>query len=200
MGWGARFAGVVVTGALLSAAGCGAGPEGQALPAAASDPTASPSLSPPAPSPSPSPESTPEPTRPEGAGQEDLAGAQAFALYWIAIANHALASGDVSTLRKISADSCKTCTARIDDIEKAYEDGGRIEGGALLATDSSGAPVEQGTTPSIAVDVDVSAEKIVNRAGHVADQFPKDRIRMIFFLDRTDSSWKVARITLGSKP
>ncbi len=174
MGWGARFAGVLVAGAVLaSAAACGgAGPEGQALPAATSGSSAEPSETPTATAgPTKSPEPSPaDSSMPVAARDHTAKGAEAFVRHWITVANEAFATGDVGPWRALGLAACKSCEKRIAAVEKTYGTGGRITGGKLEAEDVAGTPLKAGETPQVLVEVAVSREVHLDSAGKTVSE------------------------------
>jgi hypothetical protein len=200
MGWGARFAGVVVVGALLSACG-GAGPEGQVLPAVSPETSAEPSPGPsdassPA-SANPSPEATGGADLPPAASQHSAKGAEAFVRHWIAVANDAFAHGEVEQWRELGLSTCKSCDKRIAAVEKTYKSGGRIEGGQLAIGDVAATPVRNNERTLVLAKVTASRETHIDVSGRSVSDHPGSPLRFVFYLDWRDSAWKVAEIQLG---
>ncbi len=197
MGWGARFAGVVVAGAVLSVGGCGAGPEGQALPAATSDSTPDPSPSASRTSASPSPTSHQPTAVPVSAPGHSAKGAEAFVRHWIDIANKAFRTGSVDDWRALNASSCETCKARLHDVEESYGAGGRIDGGELTVVDLLPSPIEDDELVLVVADLKVSAEKRITAADKVTAEFPANDTRLVFYLAWEDDSWLVSRLKVA---
>ncbi|MDQ0708383.1 hypothetical protein QFZ52_001035 [Arthrobacter woluwensis] len=73
----------------------------------------------------------PVPVMPEAAKKETPDGAKAFVGYWVAMLSYAYETGDVTTLKKLSASACNGCQASIASIEHAYSNGGWLEGGKV---------------------------------------------------------------------
>ena len=70
------------------------------------------------------------PVMPEEAKADTKAGAIAFVKYYIALINHAQATGDVDALAKVEGPDCKSCAEGRDYLKKIYGSGGHISGGA----------------------------------------------------------------------
>lgn len=73
----------------------------------------------------------PVPVMPEAAKKETPEGAKAFVEYWVAMLSYAYETGDVTTLKKLSTSACNGCQASIASIERAYSNGGWLEGGQV---------------------------------------------------------------------
>ena len=115
-----RLLAAVTSAALLAVAGCtsDASPEPAPLPTESASPgeTSRPSPS--------------APTLPPEAQGTSPAAAKAFARHYVDAVNYGMASGNVSLLRALSARDCSVCDRIIGEIEAAYSDGGRLEGGS----------------------------------------------------------------------
>ncbi len=201
MGWGARFAGVLVAGAVLaSAAACGgAGPEGQALPAATSGSSAEPSESPaagPVQTDSSSPTVSPDPSGSTLAAHS-VEGAEAYVRRWITLANAAFASGDVESWTDMAEPSCKACAARADDVVKAYADGGSIDGGKLEIADMVSTPIRDDAVHLVTVDADASPEVHRDSDGKVLSKDAGGPVKLVFFLRWSGSAWSISEVKVG---
>jgi hypothetical protein len=93
--------------------------------------------------PSKAPLSAPATTTSSAPGPPDLPveatkptreGAAAFFRYFWAVYNHAYASLDTRTLRRIYEPTCKSCQGAVDDIEGAANRGSRFVGGTVAVT------------------------------------------------------------------
>lgn len=71
-----------------------------------------------------------EPTKPDVVSKKSKAGAIAMAKYYWRVVNYAQASGDTGPLVWIAADTCRSCTRGKNWIDKVFNHGGKIIGGA----------------------------------------------------------------------
>jgi hypothetical protein len=95
------------------------------------DPKVSPSPTPSSPVTSPVSTTPTPPALPDAAKANTKAGAIAFVRHYIDVFNVAQESGDGSAFRDLSATDCSDCRAVLQGLERIYEAGGHIEGGAL---------------------------------------------------------------------
>jgi hypothetical protein len=204
MGWGARFAGVLVAYAVLSACG-GAGPEGQTLPAATAEATADPSGTPrPSAAASPGPTSSETPTPldaggvPAAGAEHSAKGAEGFVRQWISAANDAFAGGNTVRWRALSLPSCKSCEKRAAAVEKTYKLGGRIEGGQLTVRDVAATPIRVGERTVVLAKVTASRETHLDESGKTVSDHAGSSLRLVFYLNWADGEWRVAEIQLGT--
>jgi hypothetical protein len=84
------------------------------------------------PEPNFAPSSSPSPTRssspaPEAWEVKSEDGAVAFARHWVDVFNDAQESGETSTLRAISTDSCVSCDGFAGQLEDLYNGGGTLD-------------------------------------------------------------------------
>lgn len=70
-----------------------------------------------------------EPALPEAATKATEDGARAFIAYYWDLINYAQVTGDVKTLKRVSAPNCRGCAGGITGVEDLYQDGGHAEGG-----------------------------------------------------------------------
>lgn len=64
-------------------------------------------------------------------------GLEAAVGHWVALLNHAVATGDTAALKEFSAAGCSLCQERIDAIDQAYAEGGSIADGQFSIADIS---------------------------------------------------------------
>jgi hypothetical protein len=74
----------------------------------------------------------PPPEMPRVAKANSLAGANAFASYFLEVHNYAMRTGRTDELRRVTAPECFTCLATPALIESTYRSGGRIAGGQWI--------------------------------------------------------------------
>ncbi|WP_051486300.1 DUF6318 family protein [Nocardioides sp. J54] len=94
---------------------------------------------------SPTPETPEEPALPDAATKATKAGARAFITYYWDVVNYAQATGDVSTLKKLSAPTCDTCKGFVANVQEHYAAGGVIVGGENRARITQVAKVSTST-------------------------------------------------------
>lgn len=218
MGGVARFAGVgiLVVGALLpglSGCGGGAGPEPQLLSAAggapapradatrepaAATPTAAPDMVPAVPDASPEDVQDDVPDDvPEEAREHTAEGAEAFARHFIASYNSALRTGVTETLSGLGREGCDSCDAYVEQIDKAYADGGRIVGGRVSVLSSAAPALREGSEVLVEMRVSVARQEILAEDGSTITTFPAERSTLVFYPLWTDDGWVLDEIKLG---
>ena len=182
MGWGARFAGILLTGALLAGCGGGAGPEPRALVAATADPTGQPTTE-------PTTEPTGEPSAEPSVARES---ATEFVRRWISLANTAFASGEVGGWAALNAAGCASCAKRVAAVRETYGAGGRIDGGRLEVVSLA---AEDG--PSVVAELTATPERHLAADGRTRSSADGGPLTLVFYLDRRDGGWRVTEIKLG---
>lgn len=143
---------------------------------------------PPITSASPSPSVVPMPSE---AAAETPEGAAAFARYWIATLESALATGDASQLRSLSGPTCSSCTNLIGAAEDVKAQGQSIEGAGFAVDFAEAPPLEEG---EVVVELRYrrASGKLLNSQGEVVSQIaPEGPINAQMRLSRQGSSWIV---------
>ena len=167
---------VVGAAVALLLAGCGGDPKADPSPSTSASPSASAAPTPTA------------PVMPEAATMAGTAGAIAFVKYFVAVINHATATGDTSPLRDASLTMCKSCEAVIGKIEELYSSGGRREGGAWRLVEVR--ITHAGRPWRVAGHVTYAAQRIV-RPGKPTEAIAGGDYDMEFALSRQDGKWQV---------
>jgi hypothetical protein len=134
---------------------------------------------------------------PDVAKRHSPEGAEEYVRHWVAAANEAFGTGEVQQWRQLSEPSCKSCNARMDDVEKAYGAAGRIEGGLLQIKNVVATPLRPDSVPLVSVDAVASPESRFDRSGKILSKDAGGRVKLVFFLRWHDSSWSVAEIKVG---
>ena len=175
---------LLVLTALVGLAGCsGSDP--------AVTPTALPPLSPAVASPtvSPPPSAVPVVTKPPEADAATAAGAEAFARYWMAVADQAFATLDSAPLDRISGHQCATCQSYIESIERSSGNRERYDGGRIAVEDAAATPLS-GRSAVVLLTYDVTELRVYDERGALIDTVPaKKRVALNFTLQRTGSGW-----------
>ncbi|WP_177191308.1 DUF6318 family protein [Flavimobilis marinus] len=94
----------------------------------------------PTPTPAPVVSRPPVPEAPEPPAEmkgTDALAAIETAEYFVEALNHALASGETTTIESLAADECGPCTMLITDIDNLYETGAWQEGGQISVKDAT---------------------------------------------------------------
>lgn len=184
-----RFAVAVAAVIAFGAACTGDEPSPSPLPTSSSPATSS------TPSTAPTPGSTPTPSPPAPpalARQDSPAGAEAFAVYYLLSQDYANRTGDTRLLRTLGR--CKGCEKVAAGIERFYDEGGRVEGGALRVTDSDVVSHLPRKAALIAIMYDQAAGRLISRNGQKESAPAKVGNRVIATLARQSTSWMVANI------
>lgn len=177
----AVFVTVVVVGLVVGlVGGCGGTPD-------ASPPTS------PSPSASRTASATPTaPVMPDAARENTKAGAVAFVKFYIAAFNHAQATGDVSTLKKLGANGCVSCNGVVRTIAATYRRGGHAEGGDWFVTGHEAVPSVRGTW-----EVDIAGKfkpsTVYSRASDRIGKRAHGGPALTSFYVKHDLDWEVVR-------
>jgi hypothetical protein len=177
---------VVGVALLLALAGCGGDPK--------ADPSPSQSVTTPA-STTPSP-----PVMPEAAKANTKAGAVAFVKYYIELINHAQATGDTQPLKDVEDPGCTSCTRARGALDKIYEAGGSISGGALSFRYGSIAPSPRFKGWLVSGTLRFAPQSVIAKAGNAAKDFSGGSAPVNAFVSRHNEShqWRVMDWTRGS--
>lgn len=170
----------------LLVAGCQSNPEPAPLPSPTPSPT---------PSSSPSP-TVAAPTLPPEARGTSTASAKAFVRHYVALINHATASGDTKGLRSHAAADCSSCTNIADRLDEIYGAGGFIRSNGWRIQSIIPVANQPRTTPALQLAVALSPQRVVEREGGPVRSFEGGRQPMTIFLERLSRSWRVARMDL----
>lgn len=88
-----------------------------------------------------------EPTPPAAMERRDVAGAEAFVKYYFELLTFAVHSGETAPARAVALDDCASCRGALRAIERIHAAGGRVTGGAMVATDigisAAGSPTDK---------------------------------------------------------
>lgn len=140
-------------------------------------------------SPSPTP-----PTMPPEAEGTSPAAAKAFVRHYFDQINYAALTGDTATLRALSTDDCESCDAIASNVERIYNDGGRIteENWAVKSVDVLRAADGAAT---LSVGARIGREVIVGADG---ENTVKDggKQPMTVFLTAETGKYRLARLDL----
>ena len=141
---------------------------------------------PPVPSASPSPSVVPMPTV---AAAETPEGAAAFARYWMAVLESALATGDSSQLRALSDPACGGCANLIGAVESG-QPGETIRGANFVVEFAEAPPVGQGETV-VTLRYRRTAGELVPPSGQPTPIAAEGPIDAEMRLSHMDSTWIV---------
>lgn len=152
-----------------------------------------PSASEAAPSPSASSEPSEAPTvaappLPELATQQTPEGAVAFTEWWFETLNYATATGDTEALREASDPGCGTCQNYLDEIDGAYQNGGRIDGGIFSVQVQPAGEVQQ-LGVRVAVFADVSSMHIFDSEEAEVETFVAESAVITFSALKSGAGW-----------
>ena len=173
-----------ICGALcLLLAGCGGSPEPKPPPKAE-------------PSTSPSPSATP-PVMPAAAKEKTKAGAEAFVRHYVALLNHAQATGEVDPMRAVESPSCKSCRSVQDDLTKLYGSGGHIEGGAWTLSQVIGVDPTPNGGRNVALVVTFGPQEVVRPEPAPAQHLKGGSLPLTMQLSTDPAGWRVAEWTRG---
>ena len=154
---------------------------------------AAPASLPPLPAPSsaiPSPTATPAAVlKPKIADEATPAGAEAFARYWMLVADAAFASLNPAALERLSGPRCATCMSYIASIRESGDNGERYEGGKITVKSAAATPLSARSS-SVLLTYDVTVLRVYDRSGQLIDTVPEKRRAILNFeLQRQGSGW-----------
>jgi len=104
---------------------------------------------------SPSPSAVPQPTMPAAAKQHTREGVEAYARYFVDVANYAQRTGDTRGVQSLAGPDCATCAQYVADVKEWYRVGS-VRGGLLTITRVHTPAFRKGFSPVSLLDVDVS--------------------------------------------
>jgi Family of unknown function (DUF6318) len=168
----------------LALAGCGG------------DPKADPSPTPSSPATSPVSTTPSAPALPDEAKANTKAGAIAFVRYYIALINHAQATGDVDALAAVEDPGCRSCISARQTLGDIYQSGGHIEGGALDASIGGASPRPDLKGWTVIVTARFGPQDVVRSDG--ATHLKGGRSLITFVVRHSEESWTVLQWSRGS--
>lgn len=177
-----RFA--VGAALVLALAGCGGDPK--------ADPTSTPS----APVTTPASTTPSPPVMPEAAKADTKAGAIAFVRHYVALINHAQATGDVDVLSAVESATCMSCQRVRDTITNIYGSAGRIQGGDWNAQIRSAETRPDLEAWSVFADVWYGPQTVVRSTG--TSHLNGGKGPMTFVVRSVEGEWIVIRWSRGS--
>jgi hypothetical protein len=169
---------VVAVGA-LAMAGCQANPAPPPLESTSSSPT-----------PSPSPTIT-APTLPAEAQGTSKAAAKAFVRHYIALMNHAVATGHVNPLSDASDPGCSSCAAVVQQVDSVYNAGGSIESEGWQIASIRPVPGTPRARPQFDVGLLMSPQNVIEHSGADVTTYDGGKLPASFTLIRQGSEWRV---------
>lgn len=141
---------------------------------------------------------SPSPTTPtrEPWERKTGAGAVAFAKHWMETFSAAMNSGDTSSLERLNAQTCATCTGVVDRIDSIYAAGGsyRSQGWRVQQAD---AEVSSGVSATVAMSVHRTAEVFRGSANAAPERNPASQASYSAHLTWSNGSWTMARLDLA---
>ena len=136
-------------------------------------------------------------TKPPEADKATAAGAEAFARYWIAVADEAFATLNSSSLAKISGPKCATCQSYIESIERSSRNRERYAGGQISVKEAAATPLS-GATAVVLLVYDVTELRVYDERDALIDTVPaKERVSLNFTLRRRGSTWIAKQLLLA---
>jgi hypothetical protein len=154
-----------VVGLAGGVAGCTNYPEPSHLPTPTETVTPSPSPTP-TPTPTPDAASVP-PERPAAMDVVDSAGAEAVAVYFLALVPYANATGDLADLASLSHPECIFCASVQDGVETLVAAGQHTVGGTPTVASVTSLEVDPGRWWTVNVDLDQEPQQVLDTSGTV---------------------------------
>jgi hypothetical protein len=112
---------------------------------------------------------------------------------WVEAQNEAMASGDTTSVRALSAQPCRACEGLIDPIEKVYAAGGYFATKGWYVNSAKQGRSNDGSA-LVNAAVTIAGGKTVNAAGQEPVVYAMDRNIIRFKLVRDSSQWLVSFI------
>jgi hypothetical protein len=168
----------VAVGALVLV-GCQANPAPPPLESTSTSPTASPTPT------------AAAPTLPVEAQGTSKAAAKAFVRHYIALINHAVATGETTSLLEASDPECSSCEAVIERVDNVYSAGGSIRSEGWRVMSIRPVPGVPRTQPQFDVGVSMSPQRVVEHQGAEVTIYEGGKLPATFTLVRPGSEWLV---------
>jgi hypothetical protein len=128
------------------------------------------------------------PPLPPEATEQTPEGAVAFTEWWFDTLNYATQTGDTDALRAASDPECGTCQSYIEEIESAYEAGGRIDGGLFeVQVEPAGALEDLGVR--VPVFAASQPTQIYDGAGQVVTEYAAEVAVITFTALLVEGGW-----------
>ena len=177
----------LVTACLMGAVACsGDVPDAVPSPSASStSPTATATAS-------PSPTAV-APTLPPEAMERTAVGAEAFARFYFDTLNHAVVTGDVAALDRLSREECQACIHNRGFALEPYETGGHWDGAQLrLLSMAAPPPTDGGATVTLRLEQESGIRKHGDGSTELMEAVPPFSANMYLVWD---GLWRVAELT-----
>jgi hypothetical protein len=142
------------------------------------------------PTPSPSPTAA-APTLPAEARGTSQAAAKAFVRHYIALMNHAVATGESTALSDANDPECSSCAAVIERVDSVYRAGGSIRSDGWRVTSIRPVPGVPRTRPQFDVGLTMSPQRVVEHQGAEATTYEGGKLPATFTLVRQGNDWVV---------
>jgi hypothetical protein len=178
-----------VAGLTGGLAGCTNDPEPAHLPTPIEAVTPSPT-----PTPTPDPASVP-PERPAAMATVDSAGAEAVAVYFLALVPYANASGDLTDLASLSHPECIFCASVRDGVEALVAAGQHTVGGTPTLASVTSLEVDPGRWWTVNVDLVQEPQQVLDTSGRVVtDMAENAAYHFDVAVVRDDDHWLVRAV------
>ena len=165
-------------------ASCDSAADGEPTPAPVPSTTTATTSAPPSPS---------APTMPADAQGTSAKAAKAFVRFYIALINHAMATGETTELRAASADGCESCNAVIGRVEDVYAQGGHIKSKGWAVRSIQLVPGTAGAHPSLDIGLRLSPQRVYKAPDAAPERFPGGRLPITIGLEQIGSRWQVTQ-------
>ncbi|KRF17033.1 hypothetical protein ASG90_06775 [Nocardioides sp. Soil797] len=130
-----------------------------------------------------------EPAAMSGSGAK---AAKAFIEYYWAVATHAEATGDTTTLRELAGDACRPCDRQASRIERIHDDGGSISGGTSEVAGLQVLDQADGAAAyDVIVDLRTATRSVVESRGAEPVAEPARYETVDVTVSRDDDHWQV---------
>ncbi|MCW2759475.1 MAG: hypothetical protein JWO46_3221 [Nocardioidaceae bacterium] len=137
----------------------------------------------------PSPSASGAPTMPAEAKGTDAEAAKAFVQHYLAVLSYATSTGDVSDLKRLGLDSCKSCQNVIAEIERLYGVGGSASGEGYTAQRFNASNAHGIWTLNLTINA--APQTIVSSKSAKPSTSPDSQTRATFHLITQDEGWVV---------
>jgi hypothetical protein len=134
------------------------------------------------------------PAMPAAAKGTGPAAAEAFARYYVALINYAMASGQTSPMRAMASKSCSGCQVLAHAVDKVYLHSGSVSGGEWEVLRTLRTPPIADDATTVRMKVRVSKQIVVaNSAAAPSTSVPNDG-RLTVHLRNRNGAWTVAEL------
>ena len=149
----------------------------------------------PTPTPTPTDPAAVPPERPEAMDTVDVAGAEAFATYFIELFPYAYATGDTDAFRAHSHPECIFCADLISKAEAQAAAGGHTEGGLIEVQEVTALEVDPGRWWGVSMEIVEASLVDIDKDGNIVTEAPGAAYHLDLAVVRENGIWLMRAVS-----